>query len=63
MLQRKDVVGGQGVPDKPKEEATHSLGRENVHLPKQQNKTKQRETLEADETAKNITERLTNTHC
>lgn len=27
------------------------------------NRTKQRETLEADETAKNITERLTNTHC
>lgn len=39
MPQSKDVVGGWGVLDEPKEEATHSQERENVHLPKQQNKT------------------------
>lgn len=39
LLQSKDVVGGGGVPDEPKEEATCAQEGENVPLPKQQNKT------------------------
>lgn len=60
MPQSQDVVGGWGVPDKPKRKP-HTLWEEKVFTCLC-NETKQMETLEEEKAAKNITMRLTNTH-